>query len=133
MGHKETVSHRYTKYLSCKLSDFACTKEGLYHSQITDLSLKEFVMARRDHCQRNHSVSCGECKSLIAAAEQIDESGIVPLRSLFTSHFLAPNVKYKSDKAIRRMMQLPVAIFPVEMQRGQKTLFVTELNAAVNY
>lgn len=133
MGHKETVSHRYTKYLSCKLSDFACTKEGLYHSQITDLSLKEFVMARRDHCQRNHSVSCGECKSLIAAAEQIDESGIVPLRSLFTSHFLAPNVKYKSDKAIRRMMQLPVAIFPMEMQRGQKTLFVTKLNAAVNY
>ena len=29
--------------------------------------------------------------------------------------------------------QLPVAIFPMELQKGQKKLFVTELNTAVNY
>lgn len=132
MGHKETVSNRYTKYLSRALSNFSCTNEGLYYSQITDFSLKEFVMARRDHCERNHSVSCGESKSLIAAAEQLNESGIVPLKILFTAHFLAPNAKYKSDRAIRRMMQMPVVIFPVQRQGGQ-TLYVTELNPAVSY
>ena len=132
MGHKETVSNRYTKYLSHIYSNFARTNEGLYYSQTTDLSLKKFVMARRDHCERNQSVPCGECKSLIAAAEQLNESGIVPLQSLFKSHFLAPNVKYKPDKAIRKVMQLPVVIFPVQRQGGQ-TLYVRELDPAVNY
>lgn len=90
-------------------------------------------MARADHCERNHRVSCKECTNLTDAAKQIDDSGIVPLRSLFAFHFLSPGAKYKSDKALRRILQLPVAIFPMELQKGQKTLFVTELNTAVNY
>ena len=97
------------------------------------MSLKEFVIARRDHSEKNHSVSCKECNSLIAAAEQINGNGIVPLKSLFTSHFLATNAKYKSDKAIRRITQLPVVIFPVETQRAQKKLLVTEQHTTVNY
>lgn len=133
MGHKENAVLRYSKYLSCTLSDVTRTEDGIYYSLITDLTLKEFIVARADHCERNHRVSCKECTNLTDAAKQIDDSGIVPLRSLFASHFLSPGAKYKSDKALRRILQLPVAIFPMELQKGQKTLFVTELNTAVNY
>ena len=133
MGHKENAVLRYSKYLSCTLSDVTRTEDGIYYSLITDLTLKEFFVARADHCERNHRVSCKECTNLTDAAKQIDDSGIVPLRSLFASHFLSPGAKYKSDKALRRILQLPVAIFPMELQKGQKTLFVTELNTAVNY
>ena len=133
VGHKENAVLRYSKYLPCTLSDVARTKDGIHYSLITDLTLKEFIVAREDHCARNHLVSCKECTNLTDAAKQIDDSGIVPLRSLFASHFLSPGAKYKSDKAIRRILQLPVAIFSLELQKGQKKLFVTELNTAVNY
>lgn len=133
VGHKENAVLRYSKYLPCTLSNVARTKDGIYYSLITDLTLKEFIVAREDHCERNHLVSCKECTNLTDAAKQIDDSGIVPLRSLFASHFLSPGAKYKSDKAIRRILQLPVAIFPLELQKGQKKLFVTEVNTAVNY
>ena len=101
MGHKENAVLRYSKYLSCTLSDVACTEDGIYYSLITDLTLKEFIVARAEHCERNHRVSCKECTNLTDAAKQIDDSGIVPVRSLFTSHFLSPDAKYKSDKALR--------------------------------
>lgn len=133
MRHKENAVLRYFKYLPCTLSDVAHTKDGIYYSLITDLTLKEFIVAREDHCERNHLVSCKECTNLTDAVKQIDDSGIVPLRSLFASHFLSQGAKYKSDKAIRRILQLLVAIFPLELQKGQIKLFVTELNTAVNY
>lgn len=126
VGHKENAVLRYSKYLPCTLSDVARTKDGIYYSLITDLTLKEFIVAREDHCERNHLVSCKECTNLTDAAKQIDDSGIVPLRSLFASHFLSPGAKYKSDKAIRRILQLPVAIFSLELQKGQKKLFVKD-------
>ena len=122
----------YNKYLSCSLSNVSI-KNGLYCSLITDLSLNEIMIARNYHCETNHLGSCIECGRLISAAKQINDSDIVPLKTLFTSHFLAPNAKYKSDKAIRRILQLPVVIFPVEIQRGQKKLLVTQQHTTVNY
>lgn len=133
VGHKETILRRYKKYLSCNLSNFSSSKNGLYYSKITDLSLNEFIIARKDLCEKNHAASCKECSHLASAAKQINTNGFVPLKTLFKSHFLAPNAKYKSDKAIRRIMQLPVVIFPVEIEIGKKKLLVTEQHATVNY
>ena len=128
----ETLSLRYNKYLSCNLSNVS-NKNGVYCSQITDLSLNEFMIARNSHCEKNHLGSCSECSKLISAAKQVNDNGIVPLKTLFTSHFLSPNAKYKSDKAIRRIIQLPVVIFPLQIHNGQKKLFVTEQHTTVNY
>ncbi len=131
VGHIETLTLHYNEYLSCSLSNVSI-KNRLYCSLITDLSLNKFMIARNYHCEKNHFGSCIEFGRLISAGKQINDSGIVPLKTLFTFHFLAPNAKYKSDKAIRRILQLPVVIFPVEIQRGQKKLLVKEQHTTVN-
>jgi hypothetical protein len=62
---------------------------------------------------------------LIKFALEIIEHSVVLLSACFRKCF--SNV-YKSDKAIRRIMQLPVAVF-----RANEKLFVTEYTPNMNY
>ena len=42
--------------------------------------------------------------------------------------------KYQSDKAIRRLMHLPVAVFEMQLHGpGSQKLFVTECQPGMNY
>lgn len=86
-------------------------------------TLVEFVSFRTRYCQQHHSVSCKECYVLIEIANYIQDKGIVKVSDLY--HKLFPSNKYKSDKAVRRLLQLPVAIFRLERSLGSQ-LHVTE-------
>ena len=105
-------------------------ENSLYISKLNSFTLVEFVSFRRRHCQQHHSVSCKECSILIEIANYIKDKGIVKVSDLYHKFF--PGNKYKSDKAVRRLLQLPVAIFALERYLGSR-LHVTEYCPSVDY
>lgn len=72
-----------------------------------------------------HKEQCVKCDALINMALHISQKGIVKVSDVYKSQF--PEKKYQSDKAVRRLMQLPVVIFK------QQHLYVTELRSDVDY
>ena len=123
---KNTLHDRYSVYLKMNLTIDIKITDNLYLSHIQDLSLDEFVVARRAYCQRTHNkLNCSQCMPLIKFAVEIIEHSVVLLSVCFRKCF---NSAYKSDKAIRRIVQLPVAVF-----RVNEKLFVTEFTPNMNY
>lgn len=95
-------------------------------SHIRDLSLAEFIVARKEYCRIKHSQSkCNLCAPLITFANELLEHGVVPLSECFRKIF---SQEYKSEKAIRRIMQLPIVVFRVNQK-----LFVAEYSPDMNY
>lgn len=116
---------KYKKYIDVMLSkNYKVGK--IYISHMKDLTLEEFVEARQIHCSlKSHSPSC-YCNSLIEAAKEVIKSGICQLSSLYNSCF--NQLQYKSDKAVRQLMQLPVVIFPIKSK-----LFVTRYSTGTDF
>lgn len=84
------------------------------------------------HCKFYHNPSCKECIHLVASAKDILEGGIVELKPLFQRHFVG--VDYSSQKAVRHLMQLPVAIVQLQLKGpGSQKLFATQLVPNVDY
>ncbi len=122
----KTLFKRYSMYLKTNLTDNIKKTDNLYLSRIQDLSLEEFVVARRTYCQKTHNqINCSCCMPLINFALEIMDHSVVLLSVCFRKCFSSV---YKSDKAIRRIMQLPVAVF-----RANERLFVTEYTPNMNY
>ena len=108
------------------LTDSVKKTENLYLSHICDLSLAEFIVARKEYCRIKHGQSkCNLCAPLITFANELLEQGVVPLAECFRKIF---SQEYKSDKAIRRIMQLPIVVFRVNQK-----LFVAEYSPDMNY
>lgn len=66
------------------------------------------------------------CLPLIEVAKQVEIQGVGSLKSLFCSQF--GSKAYKSDKAIRRFMQLPVVVLKLK-----GTLYVMEYSPYTEY
>jgi hypothetical protein len=49
----KTLFEKYSMYLKMNLTDNIKKTDSLYLSRIQDLSLEEFVVARRTYCQKN--------------------------------------------------------------------------------
>lgn len=92
---------------------------------VKDLNLEEFIFLLKCYCSLYHQPGCVKCRSVLNASLCLIKQGIVPLATLYREHF---NCKYKSDKAIRRIIQLPVVIF-----RAFEQLFVTEFVNGVDF
>ena len=131
MGDSGTVDEeKFTKFtwkVHPGLSDLSkCTRgNGMYISMMTSVSLQEYITYRTEFCARFHKKNCMECPALTNIASQILQKGIVKVSQVFKMQF--PSSKYQSEKAVRRMMQLPVVIF-----KGDN-LFVTDLRSDVIY
>ena len=69
---------------------------------------------------------CKTCLPLVEAAKLVESNGVIPLKHLFCSQFQSKG--YKSDKAIRRFMQLPIVILKVK-----GTLHVLEYSSNIEY
>ncbi|CAB3979645.1 Hypothetical predicted protein [Paramuricea clavata] len=73
---------------------------------IKDMTLDEYSVAIKRHCNDCHKVrSCSKCKPVLEAINEIGEKGIVPLSTVYRKCF---GSVYKFDKAVRRIIQLPV-------------------------
>lgn len=104
-------------------------KDGEMHvSRLKDLSLAEFQLARKMYCQEQHGcpLSCKMRVPLIEAAKQVETQGVVPLKRLYCSQFVSK--AYKCDKAVRRLMQLPVVVLKLK-----GTLYVLEYCPSTAY
>ena len=91
--------------------------------------MREFIVYHKLYCQQHHKRPCTKCETLLEIANYIVQEEIVKLSVLWRAFF--PNVIYESDKAMLKILKLPVAIF---RQKGPSTpLHVTELCPEVNY
>ena len=108
---------------------------GIYLSRICDMTLTEFILARKLYCKMQvHSrwEECTQCLPLIKLANEISGHGLCQVSSLFKNLFSSN--RYRSEKAVRKLIQLPVAVFELEIQgKGSQRHFVTELNPGVDY
>ena len=92
---------------------------------MTAVSLEPYQTNRAESCTRYHNEKCTECSALNKMASHILQEGIVKVCDLYKRQF--PSHKYQSDKAVRRLMQLPVVIFK------QEFLFVTAYRPMLDY
>lgn len=124
VGEKQILLKEYLPYHLSALSDVSAVN-GCYISKIKDLSLRDFVVARQEYCHQYHFQGCTECLKLISAAKCLISEKVVKVQSIFVEHFLKKGSKYKTDKAVKRLLQLPVIVFPVK-EKERVTLYVTE-------
>ena len=128
----EDLLRKYENIVFSGVSSSCTSVNGRYESPLKDLSLDNFLRVRKAFCERHHqSRSCEECRKLISAAHHLKEKGIVPLKDFFVNQFPVTG-KYKTDKAVRRIMQIPTVIFPLELETT-KTLYVAEQQKQVDY
>ena len=118
---------KFVRNVRLNLSDQNASSQDdqLRFSRMTAVSLEEYRRYRAEYCTRYHKEQCVECDALINMALHISQKGIVKVSDVYKSQF--PEKKYQSDKAVRRLMQLPVVIFK------QQHLYVTELRSEVDY
>ena len=91
---------KFVRDVRLNLSDQNASSQDdqLRFSRMTAVSLEEY-----------HKEQCVKCDALINMALHISQKGIVKVSDVYKSQF--PEKKYQSDKAVRRLMQLPVVIF----------------------
>lgn len=105
---------------------------GIYVSPLQMFSLSDFVIVRPLFCSSRHADGCLECSHLVELAKAIKEGGIVELADTYRMIF--SNLVYKSDLVIRKIMQLPVSVFRMQLHGpGSAKLFVTEKIDGVDY
>ena len=64
-------------------------------------------------CRANHR-NCQKCRKLLNCANDILHYGVIDVKTVYCKHF--PETKYISNKAVRKLMQLPVAVFTLTLQ-----------------
>ena len=72
----------YQENAHLPLGNYTQVSNKVCTSKFTQLSLKEYCIARKMYCLSSHS-SCSECPSMIKAAELVLEAGICPLYDVF--------------------------------------------------
>lgn len=129
---------RYLFYVNSNLSQQAdhYSGENVYLSSVNDLTLDQFIVVRKWYCKLHHkdvtSKNCIKCQQLIDLAVIIRDKGFCELSALYRQLF--PSLKYQSDKASRKLMQLPVAIFKLKLNGpGSQKLYVCEIRQMVDY
>ncbi len=119
-------------YLHFKASGLGNYKQdtGVYISSIpaSEFNLQDFVNIRSSFCSRKHNccdVMCKECTALVNFAQKIQKECVVELATAYK--FCFPLVNYKSDQAVRKLMQMPVTIVQMSLKGpGSQKLYVLE-------
>ena len=82
-------------------------------------------------CRLEHE-QCQECLCLVEFAQNVKKSGIIELAATYKRSF--PNIVYKSDLAVRKIMQLPVCVFGMAVIGPvSRKMYVTEKIEGVDY
>lgn len=134
----QQLYERYLFYVKSNLSQRGehYSNENVYLSSEKDFTLAQFIVVRKWYCKLHHKdvayQKCMKCQQLIDLAEILWDKGFCELSALYRQVF--PSLKYQSDKAIRKLMQLPVAIFKLQLHGpGSKKLYICESREMVDY
>jgi len=130
---EDLLLKRYLPYV--KAGPGERPSKGIYLSNVKNLNLSEFILARKLYCKFQGHGNCWKdckiCSQLINLANTISEEGICQVSTIFRKLF---NQIYQSDKAIRKLMHLPVAVFEMKLHGpGSQRRFVAELQPDMNY
>ena len=134
----QQLYERYLFHVKSNLSEQAkhLCSENVYLSFVKDIMLNQFIVVCKWYCKFHHKnvtfQTCVKCQQLILLAEMIRDEVLCELSSLYRKMF--PNLKYQSDKAIRKLMQIPVVIFKLQLHgRGLQKLYICERRQMVDY
>ena len=117
--------------LDRQTSVYRCLSDNINLSQLTDVSLKEYVALLPEYCRIRHQV-CAECPGLMKVANDILAEGFVKLSSAFRSAF--PDVKYHIVNAKCKLLKMPVASLRIgDPNSGASCVYLLELQDNVDY
>lgn len=119
----------YMQFKTIGVGDKYKMGSGVYISPLpVDFSLDDFVTVRPCYCSIFHKLEntdCKECSGLVDFARQVQDRGIVELASTYQACF--PHLKYRSEQAVRKLMQIPVAVVQMKLgNAGSQKLFAIE-------
>lgn len=88
--------------------------------------------ARATDCKDYHKQPCVKCSGLLSVGSQVSEKGFMLLSAAFKQAF--PDQTYKSDIAILRFLQMPLASIRVGTPNsGRAMWFLVEHVEGVDY
>ena len=128
----ETGNKLVSKYLSQKSSNHIINISPSIHKSSSELTLPEYITARKTVCTHTHLVGCKECDSFINIAQLILKNGFVVLSEAFRNSF--PSIKYSAEAARRKLLQMPlVSIVVGNAATGKSLSYLLESCVGTNY
>lgn len=119
----------YTNFKAKGLGNSFKVAYGVYISPIpvSKFSLEDFIVIRPLFCSYKHRMqdgcTCKDCSALVCFAKYVEKECIVELSSAYKTFF--PLIPYKADQAIRKVMQMPVAVVQLSLQGpGSQRLYL---------
>ena len=89
------------------------------------------MLKQEEFCKDVHKCGTCECTSMLQIATTIMNEGFLSLKEAYTKHF--PSVKYKSDHARRRLLQMPLACVRIDFRAGVSECYILEHRPQTNY
>ena len=98
----------------------------------TELTLSEYIAARKTVCTCTHLTGCKACDSFINVAKLILKNGFVVRSEAFRNAF--SSIKYSAEAARRKLLQMPlVSIVVGNSATGKSLSYLLEGCVGTNY
>ncbi len=111
---------------------FNRVSENVYLSTVSELTLEQYVHARREHCLNTHKQLCINCAGMLQVARTVLNYGYCTLPDAFT--VVSPNVTYNAERARRKLLHMPlVAVRVGKPKSGQSMTLLLEFFSQVDY
>ena len=108
-----------------KVSDSVCVS-------LVELSLSDYIKARRAHCSHHHRSPCIKCERMLQVAQLVLSEGYCSLPHAF--NIVSPEVKYTAERARRKLLQMPlVSICVGDLSKGKAFTILLEHCHGVDY
>ena len=106
--------------------------DGVYVSQVSNVSLLQYVTMVFNLCNTVHNQPCLRCPPLLKVADIILKEGACPLRQAF--ELTSPGVTYDTEKARRKLLVMPLASIRMgDPFSGAASTLLMEFIPGVNY
>ena len=102
------------------------------HVSLIELSLSDYIRARRAYCTHRHRSPCIKCESMLQVAVLVLSEGYCSLPHAF--YIVSPDVKYTAERARRKLLQKPlVSVCIGNPAKGKAFTILLEHCHGVNY
>ena len=113
-------------------STYRCISNDISVSELTCVTLREYITLLPYYCKNRHCSTCAECPGLLLVANSILSDGYVKLSTAFHSAF--PDVTYHAINAKRKLLKMPIAALRVgNTASGTSCVYLFEHSESVNY
>ena len=118
--------------LDQQTSSYRCISDAISVSELTCVSIMEYISLLPDYCKNRHYSTCTECPGLLMVANSIVSEDYVQLSTAFRSAF--PGVTYHAINAKRKLLRMPVTALRVgDNIGGLSCVYLFEHSESVNY